>query len=42
MNFMQEKYGPEAVEELNALRDSRRKVTAEELRETLCRYKATA
>lgn len=42
MNFMQEKYGPEAVEELNALRASRRKVTDDELREMLRRYKAMA
>ena len=42
MNFMQEKYGPEAVEGLNALRDNRRKVTDDELRETLSRYKAMA
>jgi hypothetical protein len=42
MAFMQEKYGPEAVEELNARRDSRRKVTDEVLCETLSRYKAMA
>jgi hypothetical protein len=42
MAFMQATYGPEAVEELNALRDSRRKVTDDELRETLGRYKAMA
>lgn len=42
MGFMQERYGPEAVEELNALRAIRRKVTDDELRETLSRYKAMA
>lgn len=40
MSYMQAKYGPEAVEELNALRASRRKVTDDELRRTLGRYRA--
>jgi hypothetical protein len=40
MRYMQAKYGPEAVEELNDLRSSRRKVTDDELRQTLGRYKA--
>jgi hypothetical protein len=37
---MQEKYGPDAVEELNALQSSRRKVTDDDLRRTLGAYRA--
>jgi hypothetical protein len=40
MRFMQENYGPEAVEELNGLRASRRKITDDELRRMLGAYKA--
>lgn len=40
MAFMQERYGPDAVEGLNALRSSRRKVTDDELRRTLGAYRA--
>jgi len=35
MGYMQEKYGPDAVEELNASRSGRRKVTDDDLRRTL-------
>ncbi len=38
MNYMQAKYGPEAVEGLNASRASRRKITDKELRQTLGKY----
>ena len=40
MKYMQAKYGPEAVEGLNASRASRRKITDDELRRTLGSYKA--
>jgi hypothetical protein len=40
--YMQAKYGPEAVEELNRLRASHRKVTDDELRQLLGRYEAMA
>jgi hypothetical protein len=41
-SYMRETYGPAAVAELDALRLGLEKVTDEELRETLDRYKAMA
>lgn len=40
LNFMTERYGPDVVAELEELRTSTRKVTDEELRQTLERLRA--
>ena len=42
MKFMQEKYGPDVVAELHELRMQPRKVTDDELAQTLYQYKAMA
>ena len=42
MTFMQEKYGPDVVAELHELRMRPRKVTDDELAQTLSQYKAMA
>jgi hypothetical protein len=42
VRYMQETYGPEALEELNGLRSCRRKVTDDELRRMLGRYREMA
>jgi hypothetical protein len=40
MEFMKERYGPAVIEELNEQRKSLRKVSDEEWRQMLKRYKA--
>lgn len=42
LRFMERRYGPDAVSELHALRMAARKVTDDELREMLERYRAMA